>query len=388
VYSPSQIVQRAARSYGRYLRSILMGEPFFPLFVPFGKTDILESDFATLQKEFAELRASTGFLVDWEKRVDHRWGLQEFPARIYFDGPYQYLKAIGKQSESDTFLRNVQLTRSICPELESWLANHIPKILNNAEVWPDILKVCRYFLDHPRPQRFVRELPIAVDTKFIERNEAIIAHLLSRLIPDSFNPQGRSFEEKFGLQADAPLIRVRVLDEDLNGRLRLPFPDVSVPIEHLSRWDVSDFSVVITENKVTFLTLPALQNAIGIWGGGGAASLLFQCHWLDSCRIIYWGDIDVSGFEILNRLRHRFAHIESVMMDEATLSRFRELAVGGKKVEGRQLDDLTSEERPAFKRVQTENIMLEQERLPSEWTVDVLRRTMRPHDTDTTQLSG
>ena len=71
MYSPSQIVERAAKSYGRYLRSTLLGERFFPLVVPFGKTNIAESDFATLQTEFAELRATrTGLLVDWEKRLD------------------------------------------------------------------------------------------------------------------------------------------------------------------------------------------------------------------------------------------------------------------------------------------------------------------------------
>src|SRR2546430_859209 len=134
MYSPSQIIERAAKSYPRYLRSTLTGDPFFPLVLPFGKTDIPETDFATLQQEFAELRvARAGFLVDWEKRLDRRWGLQEFPVRIYFDGAEQYLNAIGKKPECKTFIRNVQLTRSICPELEAWLADHIPKVLGNAE---------------------------------------------------------------------------------------------------------------------------------------------------------------------------------------------------------------------------------------------------------------
>ena len=34
---------------------------------------------------------------------------------------------------------------------------------------------------------------------------------------------------------------------------------------------------------------------------------------------MYWGDIDTHGFAILSQLRARFAHVESVLMDHATL---------------------------------------------------------------------
>jgi hypothetical protein len=61
-------------------------------------------------------------------------------------------------------------------------------------------------------------------------------------------------------------------------------------------------------------------------GGGGAVSLLLESRWLETCRIVYLGDIDVSGFEILSRLRAKFSDTQTVLMDGATLQRFIHLA--------------------------------------------------------------
>jgi hypothetical protein len=41
--------------------------------------------------------------------------------------------------------------------------------------------------------------------------------------------------------------------------------------------------------------------------------------WLADRDVVYWGDIDTHGFRILDRLRQRFVHVRSMLMDEATL---------------------------------------------------------------------
>lgn len=46
---------------------------------------------------------------------------------------------------------------------------------------------------------------------------------------------------------------------------------------------------------------------------------LARSRWLDQCRLHYWGDIDTHGFGILDRLRGHFRHVESFLMDRATL---------------------------------------------------------------------
>jgi hypothetical protein len=77
--------------------------------------------------------------------------------------------------------------------------------------------------------------------------------------------------------------------------------------------------VYVVENEVTYLAFPPARNAIVIFGGGYAVSVLEGLPWLAGCELVYWGDIDTHGFEILGRLRRRFPHTRSILMDRATL---------------------------------------------------------------------
>ena len=54
---------------------------------------------------------------------------------------------------------------------------------------------------------------------------------------------------------------------------------------------------MITENKMTFLTLPALPDAFALHGGGFKVSGLAAIPWLRECPIIYWGNLDAQGFQ-------------------------------------------------------------------------------------------
>lgn len=41
--------------------------------------------------------------------------------------------------------------------------------------------------------------------------------------------------------------------------------------------------------------------------------------WLAGAEVIYWGDIDTHGFDILNRLRARVPGVRAMLMDHGTL---------------------------------------------------------------------
>lgn len=75
----------------------------------------------------------------------------------------------------------------------------------------------------------------------------------------------------------------------------------------------------VVENEITYLAFPLPGDAIVIFGGGYAVDVLEPLGWLTGLDLIYWGDIDTHGFAILNRLRHRFGHARSMLMDRATL---------------------------------------------------------------------
>ncbi|MDB5782937.1 DUF2220 domain-containing protein, partial [Caballeronia mineralivorans] len=60
-------------------------------------------------------------------------------------------------------------------------------------------------------------------------------------------------------------------------------------------------------------------DTIVVFGAGYGWEALSKAAWLSRCSIHYWGDIDTHGFAILDQLRSRFDHVESFLMDRATL---------------------------------------------------------------------
>jgi hypothetical protein len=75
----------------------------------------------------------------------------------------------------------------------------------------------------------------------------------------------------------------------------------------------------VVENEITYLAFPCPKDAIVIWGRGYAVPVLEPLAWLTDTDVVYWGDIDTHGFAILDRLRQRFPHVRSMLMDRTTL---------------------------------------------------------------------
>ncbi|MDW7728311.1 MAG: DUF2220 domain-containing protein [Candidatus Methanoperedens sp.] len=125
-----------------------------------------------------------------------------------------------------------------------------------------------------------------------------------------------------------------------------------------------------------FLTLPNLKNSIAIFGRGFGLGLLKDAKWLNDKQIIYWGDIDSHGFQILSQLRSYFPHTESLMMDFETFNEFKELTVTGTETNINQLTNLTIEENELFRYLLnlTEKNRLEQEKINHSYVVKKFRR--------------
>ena len=335
----------------------------FPLEIRFGRPS-KSDDWHNLQREITSLaQGQLGYQIEWTDVNTRRWGRQRFPERVWFATETEFLRAIHKQAEVEGFRKNVAYTRQQCAELESWLTPNALCMLEFAGEWPDIIEVCRYFMAHSRPGLYVRELPIPVDTKFIERHQGVLRRLLDFLLPSDARSDAEGFEERFGLRYDEPLIRVRLLDQCLRTSLCVPASDISIPLSQFRALNWLPRTAIIVENKMTFLTLPPVVTGIGIWGGGGAAELLTSVTWLRNCRLIYWGDVDVHGFHILSRLRRKFTHVVSVMMDCETLDAFPGQIARARPANYEDQLNLTTNERTAYVRVKARGDLLEQERI-------------------------
>ncbi len=82
--------------------------------------------------------------------------------------------------------------------------------------------------------------------------------------------------------------------------------------------------VVICENRDSALWFKPVAGGIAVQGDGMAgAAVVGSIPWVVRApRVLYWGDIDRQGFEILSKYREGGLNVRSMLMDAATYARF------------------------------------------------------------------
>jgi hypothetical protein len=375
--SPREIKAKAESKYTAFLRHKVSGEPFFPLEIPFGRPSPT-AVYHTLREEVTALKQGSkevqkyGYSITWETKQNRQYGTQTLPQRVFIADETDYLRWLGKQKEVAQFSQAIAQTLPHFPELEPWLRQYPQKILPYLPVWGELLLVCAYFRQNPRPNCYPRELPIGVHTKFVEEHEGILRLLLEAILPPTaVDNTASNFATRFGLRQPAPLIRVRLLSADHPAHTQWPTADLTFPLPSLAAQTILATSrfVIIIENLMTFLTFPAVAGGVAIWGQGFGAVSLAGVPWLaDTAVLYYWGDLDTQGFEILAKLRTHYPHIRSWLMDEATLHEFAPFVVAGKPSPHElPVGSLAEEDTAVYQYLRQHNLRLEQERIPQSY---------------------
>lgn len=93
--------------------------------------------------------------------------------------------------------------------------------------------------------------------------------------------------------------------------------------------------------------------------------------WKQANRVHFFWGTSIDGFDILARFRAR-CPCESLLMDEASVHRWRGLAVPYGAGGSVDVAWLTESERTALDVLQREGLRLEQERIPMDAVVDLL----------------
>lgn len=368
--TPTEIRKKAENKYLTFLRSVTERQAFEPIVIVGNKKP--NDDTVQFEKELTELIAHSkekkgyGYSIEYQKVKTRKHGEQDIPVSISFLTEQDFLKYIGKEQDTVGFRKDVERILSAFPELVEWVCRFPNKVLDNHRVWDDVLKVCIYFKGNPKPQLYIRELPIQVDTKFIERNKGIIKELLDIIIAKSVNPDETRFETRFNLRYDEPVVRFRVLDKAMSQVLFSGIDDLSVTISQFREVEVPVEAVYIVENKMNMLTFPSIQKSIVVWGHGFGVDLLKDVTWLKSKKIFYWGDLDAQGFQILSEIKTHFPQVESFLMDRETFDLFYESGFGTETNVGKNLF-LTPEEEKMFDFLKEGNYRLEQEKIPFEY---------------------
>lgn len=379
---PEQFRQKAERLYPQMLRAWLDGdETFFPKLIPADRS-LDRADHPAAIEAINQLRNGSkevlgyGYRIEWSRETKSRaFGLNQFPERFFFDSRDDLLRLIHRKAEFHAITRTATRIRAeFGDELDEWMRSHIRLLADVSSELEGLLQVIRYFQDHPRPNVFARELPLPIDTKFVERNQRILWDWLDRLLPpQAIRSDETHFERRFGLHYAEPLILIRPLDPELQTELGLTFSEQALPLHQLARLPVHDVRVFIVENKVNLLTLPAIPRGLALGGLGFGATDLRYVEWLATVPVFYWGDLDVEGFQILSSLRRPFPRIESLLMDNSTLDRWNRFVGLGQGTSPIDPPFLKESELAAFHRCRDQNLRLEQEHVPQAAVEEMIR---------------
>lgn len=157
--------------------------------------------------------------------------------------------------------------------------------------------------------------------------------------------------------------------------------------------------VIIVENKDTYQGMPPVRDGLCVWGCGRAIEASISLlPWLgaaceDNCeddcgvRVVYWGDMDADGLEILDAVRQAGVRCRSLFMDIEAYGRYSWFGTN-LKPEGTPIatrdpkatPTLNPGERELYRMVcgagssgRPEYLRVEQERIPLVDAVDALR---------------
>ena len=351
---------------GALLTAFAEGMDWEPLSVPLRGPvagEIAER-LAEVQEWAAEWgRAGRGPLrVEYKKVGGRQVGSNMIPARAWIDGYDHVWELLGVRAEVRRFSSLVQATAESCPRLVPWVTRRPMQLLRLADRWDKLLATVRWIDERQSPGMYLRQLDLpGVDTKFIERHRGVLAELLDlQLAPDRIDADAADFAGRYRFRRKPGYVRFRW--PGLCG-----FSELSVRTDEFAAPPSGASRAYVVENEITYLAFPLPGDAVVIFGGGYAVDVLEPLGWLTDLDLVYWGDIDTHGFAILNRLRHRFGHARSMLMDRATLLEHRGQWVIEPRPTAAALDLLDAEETELYRDLVEgalgPSVRLEQERI-------------------------
>jgi hypothetical protein len=377
--TPADLVATLRRRWeaGVFLTMFASGQPWQPLGI------------ALRGPAAGQVAASFGDVQAWVRgweRVDSRLvrverkqlggrviGTNVIPCRAWIDGYAQLWQLLGVEPGVRSFMSALDLVRAEMPALADWMTAHPVRVLSLSRDWDMVIGTVRWIDRYGRPGSYLRQVDVpGVDTKFIERHRGILTDLLDlQLTPDRIDaavPRA-DFAGRYRFRKKPGYVRFRYLGSPRQGGRGDPgaFSEITVRAGELPAAPPGISAVYVVENEITYLAFPPVAGAIVIFGGGYAVSVLEALAWLADHELVYWGDIDTHGFSILGRLRRRFPHVRSMLMDRATLLAHRSQWVTEPSQAAADLDCLTADEadlcRDLAAGVFGPSIRLEQERV-------------------------
>jgi hypothetical protein len=303
-----EIRNKTDKKYISFLQSVVEQRPFEKLVIR-GDKSYTKSSLPEFEKEIQQIVSQSkekkgfGYTLEFQLVKTKFLASQNLPISIYFDTEKDFLKFLDKELELELFKSDVEKIINAFPELKEWIIKNPLRVIANQTEWDNILKVCQYFKQNPKPNLYIRELPIKIHTKFIEKNKGVIRELLDILLTEHINSDSKEFEKRFHLKFSEPLIRFKILDKEISQKYFSGIDDIAIPVSQFETLNLPIKRVLVVENKTTLyttLTLPKMDETIAIFGSGFSVYNLKGAQWLINVELFYWGDIDRNSGLILN----------------------------------------------------------------------------------------
>jgi hypothetical protein len=331
--TPADVLALLRRRWqaGTFLIALASGQVFEPLGVPLRGPAPGE-----MAARLGEVQA---WAEQWQRpyrtpvRIEHARvggrviGSNAIPCRVWIDSYEELWSLLGVSRDVRRFTELAEATREECPQLVPWMTAHPMQVLGLEASWAKIFGTVRWIDEQQQPGTYLRQVDVpGVDTKFIEQHRGVLASLLdlqldpARVDPDVPRPD---FTGRYRFRKKPQYIRFRLppagISPGWGPSSELTVTEMSLRADEMMAIPPGITAAYVVENEITYLAFPAVEGALAIFGGGYAVSALESLGWLADVDLHYWGDIDTHGFAILNRLRRRFPHARSMLMDRETL---------------------------------------------------------------------
>lgn len=182
----------------------------------------------------------------------------------------------------------------------------------------------------------------------------------------------RLLHARLGLRVPPDLVQVSVCDPQLRAQVG-GMRHFAASVEDLNGWQTHPTAVAILENKETgYAVTEDLPGAVILHGHGRYIEQYARITWVRTAKqVVYWGDLDVPGLQFISDLRAHGIPATTILTDQATLERYRSLAVPGPAPRATAIPPhLTAPELQLYQlliehaRADGTGLLLEQERIP------------------------
>jgi hypothetical protein len=369
--TPADLQARVRRRWsdGSLLTALAEGRPFPELDLPVrgpGAGEIGE-DLAAVQRWIADLEAGSGAGRRYELVLapigGRHFGRNSVPSRARVTTYDQAWRLLGVSQEVTAYRRVLELSDGV-PGVRAWVAAHPLRALEAADEWAQMVAAYCWLEAARGSGRYLREISApGVDTKFVERHRPVLAQLLGA------DRSASGFASALGLAVKPDSVRLRFSP----GVIGLPaaLSEATLRVGELATLAVELRTAVVVENETTYLTLPAPEAGVLLWGKGFEVGRLGALPWLRTADVHYWGDLDTHGFAILHQLRGWLPQTRSFLMDRDTLLQHRERWVHEPAPTAATLDRLSGQEAALYSDLVSdrlgEAVRLEQERIDWAW---------------------